>query len=85
LTGKLMLFVGELDTNVDPASTMQVVNASHQSEQRFRLVVFPAPVTAKSAPTANAGCAISSFATSWRRTEKRMNHEAHEVHEESAK
>src|ERR1043166_5895427 len=26
LTGKLLLFVGELDTNVDPASTMQVVN-----------------------------------------------------------
>src|SRR5262249_34382348 len=27
LKGKLLLMVGELDTNVDPASTMQVVNA----------------------------------------------------------
>ncbi len=32
LKGKLMLTVGELDRNVDPASTMQVVNALIQAE-----------------------------------------------------
>lgn len=41
LTGKLMLFVGELDTNVDPASTMQVVNALIKANKDFDLVVFP--------------------------------------------
>jgi dipeptidyl-peptidase-4 len=41
LTGKLMLFVGELDTNVDPASTMQVVNALIKADKDFDLVVFP--------------------------------------------
>jgi len=35
LTGKLMLFVGELDTNVDPASTMQVVNALIKANKDF--------------------------------------------------
>ncbi len=41
LTGKLMLFVGELDTNVDPASTMQVVNALIKANKDFDMVVFP--------------------------------------------
>ncbi|MDB5324345.1 MAG: dipeptidyl aminopeptidase/acylaminoacyl peptidase [Phycisphaerales bacterium] len=41
LTGKLLLFVGELDTNVDPASTMQVVNALIKANKDFDLVVFP--------------------------------------------
>jgi dipeptidyl aminopeptidase/acylaminoacyl peptidase len=41
LTGKLLLFVGELDTNVDPASTMQVVNALIKADKDFELVVFP--------------------------------------------
>jgi dipeptidyl aminopeptidase/acylaminoacyl peptidase len=41
LTGKLLLFVGELDTNVDPASTMQVVNALIKADKDFDLVVFP--------------------------------------------
>ncbi|GAA5119780.1 prolyl oligopeptidase family serine peptidase [Luteolibacter yonseiensis] len=35
LTGKLMLVVGELDTNVDPASTAQVVNALQQAGKEF--------------------------------------------------
>ena len=39
LTGKLMLIVGELDTNVDPASTMQVVNALEKADKDFDLVV----------------------------------------------
>ena len=41
LTGKLLLTVGELDRNVDPASTMQVVNALIKAGKDFELVVFP--------------------------------------------
>ena len=32
---------GELDKNVDPASTMQVVNALIKADKDFELVVFP--------------------------------------------
>ncbi len=41
LRGKLLLTVGELDHNVDPASTMQVVNALIRAGKDFDLVVFP--------------------------------------------
>ena len=41
LRGKLLLTVGELDRNVDPASTMQVVNALIKAGKDFELVVFP--------------------------------------------
>ncbi len=41
LEGKLLLTVGELDTNVDPASTMQVVNALIKADKDFDLVVVP--------------------------------------------
>lgn len=41
LKGKLFLMVGELDTNVDPASTMQVVNALIKANKDFQLMVFP--------------------------------------------
>jgi dipeptidyl aminopeptidase/acylaminoacyl peptidase len=41
LTGKLLLMVGELDTNVDPASTMQVVNALIKADKDFELLVVP--------------------------------------------
>ncbi len=41
LEGKLYLVVGELDTNVDPASTMQVANALIEAEKDFDLLVFP--------------------------------------------
>jgi dipeptidyl aminopeptidase/acylaminoacyl peptidase/uncharacterized protein (DUF885 family) len=40
LTGKLLLFVSELDHNVDPASTMQVVNALEKANKDFDLVVM---------------------------------------------
>ena len=40
LTGKLMLIVGEMDRNVDPASTMQVVNALEKADKDFDLVVI---------------------------------------------
>ena len=35
------LTVGELDTNVDPASTMQVVNALIKADKDFDLAVVP--------------------------------------------
>ncbi|HYE86969.1 MAG TPA: prolyl oligopeptidase family serine peptidase, partial [Vicinamibacterales bacterium] len=41
LQGKLLLMVGELDTNVDPASTMQVVNALVKANKNFDLLIFP--------------------------------------------
>jgi dipeptidyl aminopeptidase/acylaminoacyl peptidase len=41
LHGKLLLTVGELDRNVDPASTMQVVSALIKAGKDFELVVFP--------------------------------------------
>jgi dipeptidyl aminopeptidase/acylaminoacyl peptidase len=41
LTGKLFLTVGELDTNVDPASTMQLVNALIQANRDFEMLVIP--------------------------------------------
>ena len=41
LQGKLMLVVGEMDSNVDPASTYQVVNALIKSNKMFDLLVIP--------------------------------------------
>jgi dipeptidyl aminopeptidase/acylaminoacyl peptidase len=41
LRGKLLLVVGEMDTNVDPASTMQVVNALIKANKMFDLLVIP--------------------------------------------
>jgi dipeptidyl aminopeptidase/acylaminoacyl peptidase len=41
LTGKLLLMVGELDRNVDPASTMQVANALIKADKDFDLLVVP--------------------------------------------
>ena len=41
LRGKLMLTVGEMDRNVDPASTMQVVNALIKADKDFDLIVVP--------------------------------------------
>jgi dipeptidyl-peptidase-4 len=41
LTGKLLLMVGEMDTNVDPASTFQVVNALIKAGKPFELLDMP--------------------------------------------
>lgn len=41
LQGKLLLIVGELDRNVDPASTMQVVNALIKADKDFDMLVIP--------------------------------------------
>jgi dipeptidyl aminopeptidase/acylaminoacyl peptidase len=41
LQGKLLLVVGELDTNVDPASTYQVANALIKAGKYFDFLVVP--------------------------------------------
>ncbi|GAA5510742.1 DPP IV N-terminal domain-containing protein [Novipirellula caenicola] len=41
LQGDLMLIVGEMDQNVDPATTMQVVDALVQADKDFELLVMP--------------------------------------------
>ncbi len=41
MQGDLLLVVGELDRNVDPASTMQVVNALIRADKDFELLVVP--------------------------------------------
>lgn len=41
LKGNLLLIVGELDTNVDPASTYQFVDALIKSNKDFELIVRP--------------------------------------------
>lgn len=41
LKGKLLLVVGEVDRNVDPASTMQVVDALVRADKDFELLVMP--------------------------------------------
>src|SRR5690606_34815524 len=41
LEGELLLTVGELDTNVDPASTLQVVDALIAADKDFDFVLVP--------------------------------------------
>ncbi len=41
LQGKLLLVWGELDTNVDPSSSMQVVNALIKNNKSFDMMVMP--------------------------------------------
>jgi dipeptidyl aminopeptidase/acylaminoacyl peptidase len=41
LKGKLLLIVGEMDTNVDPASTMQLVNALIKADKDFDMLLVP--------------------------------------------
>jgi hypothetical protein len=41
LTGKLLLTFGELDRNVDPASTTQVVNALIKADKDSDLLIVP--------------------------------------------
>ncbi len=58
LRGKLLLMVGELDKNVDPASTMQVVNALIKADKDFDLLVVP-----------GAGHGVAGSRYGWRRLE----------------
>ena len=41
LQGKLLLMVGELDTNVDPSSTLQVVSALLKANKNFDYLMLP--------------------------------------------
>ena len=65
LQGKLLLIVGEMDHNVDPASTMQVVNALIKADKDFDLLVVPGADHGAREPTASAGGRTSSSATCW--------------------
>ena len=64
LQGKLLLVVGEMDDNVDPASTMQVVNALIKADKDFDLLVIPGAGTAPPRrPTASAAAPTTSSGT----------------------
>ena len=54
LRGKLLLTVGELDTNVDPASTLQLAAAFTRAEREIELLILPG---------ANHGAGESPFAS----------------------
>jgi len=41
LQGDLLLVLGEMDTNVDPASTLQVVNQLIKANKKFDLLYVP--------------------------------------------
>ncbi len=41
LQGKVLLIIGELDTNVDPASSLQVVNAFVKAHKHFDMLYIP--------------------------------------------
>lgn len=41
LQGKLMLILGELDNNVDPATTLQVVNELIKAKKEFEFIMLP--------------------------------------------
>jgi len=58
LTGDLLLIVGEKDENVDPASTMQVVDALIRADKDFEMLVIP---------SAGHGAAESSYGIRRRR------------------
>ncbi len=41
LQGRALIIVGELDTNVDPASSLQVVNALVKAHKHFDMLYIP--------------------------------------------
>ena len=41
LQGDLLLTVGEVDTNVDPSSTLQVVDALIRADKDFDFIIVP--------------------------------------------
>ncbi len=63
LQGKVQLVVGEMDQNVDPASTFQVVNQLVKHNKDFELLVIPAQATATVAPMASTSASTSSPVT----------------------
>ena len=59
LNGRLLLEVGEMDKNVDPSSTMQVVNALIKADKDFDLVYMP-----------GAGHGVAGTPYGWRRLQE---------------
>lgn len=55
-----MLVVGEIDDNVDPSSTYQVVNALQKANKDFELVVIQEPII----PWANSMASTSATTSS---------------------
>ena len=41
LVGALLLMVGELDNNVDPASTLQLVKALNDADKDYEMLLLP--------------------------------------------
>ncbi len=58
LRSKLLLLAGEMDKNVDPASTMQVVNTLVKADKDFELLIMP-----------GMGHGVLSTGYGWRRLE----------------
>ena len=63
LKGQLMLLVPEMDTNVDPASTMQVVDALIRAGKTSSWWSSPARTTAPAARSARASATTASSST----------------------
>ena len=63
LQGKVLLVVGEMDQNVDPASTYQVVNQLIKHNKDFELLVIPGAGHGPGGATANTSASTSSRAT----------------------
>jgi dipeptidyl aminopeptidase/acylaminoacyl peptidase len=59
LQGRLLLMVGEMDKNVDPSSTMQVVNALIKADKDFDLLYMP-----------GAGHGVARTPYGWRRLQE---------------
>ncbi len=59
LQGQLLLMVGEMDKNVDPSSTMQVVNALIKADKDFDLLYMP-----------GAGHGVARTPYGWRRLQE---------------
>ena len=74
LTGKLMLIVGELDSNVDPASTIRWWPPSKRPATSLTSCRSSTPTTARrKPPTANTAARSSSSGTSGREHAFRMS------------
>lgn len=66
LQGKLPLIVGELDTNVDPSSTLQVANALIKANKNFDLLYVPGGGHGAGGLMASGYSTNSSCTTCWR-------------------
>ena len=60
--GALMLCFGEIDRNVDPASTMQVVNALEKANKDFELLIYDFGTQAMARPKRPMAAAAADYA-----------------------